>query len=84
MKQSELEKNEEDMINSAIKMSLENENKNNPNKNQDMDYFSIPSIQTALEFGFSLDDAIMAWSIYGDNQDLVLQYLYSMQEGNIN
>jgi OTU domain-containing protein 5 len=82
MKQSELEKNEEDMINSAIKMSLENENKNNPNKNQDMDYFSIPSIQTALEFGFSLDDAIMAWSIYGDNQDLVLQYLYSMQEGN--
>ena len=84
MKQSELEKNEEDMINSAIKMSLENENKNNPNKNQDMDYFSIPSIQTAFEFGFSLDDAIMAWSIYGDNQDLVLQYLYSMQEGNIN
>ena len=84
MKQSELEKNEEDMINSAIKMSLENENKNNPNKNQDMDYFSIPSIQTALEYGFSLDDAIMAWSIYGDNQDLVLQYLYSMQEGNIN
>ena len=82
MKQSELEKNEEDMINSAIKMSLENENKNNPNKNQDMDYFSIPSIQSALEFGFSLDDAIMAWSIYGDNQDLVLQYLYSMQEGN--
>ena len=47
-----------------------------------MDYFSIPSIQSALEFGFSLDDAIMAWSIYGDNQDLVLQYLYSMQEGN--
>ena len=82
MKQSELEKNEEDMINSVIKMSLENEN--NPNKIQDMDYFSIPSIQSALEFGFSLDDAIMAWSIYGDNQDLVLQYLYSMQEGNIN
>ena len=78
MKQSELEKNEEDMINSAIKMSLENKNNNNKNE---MDYFSIPSIQTALEFGFSLDDAIMAWSIYGDNQDLVLQYLYSMQEG---
>lgn len=78
MKQSELEKNEEDMINSAIKMSLENKNNNNKNE---MDYFSIPSIQTALEFGFSLDDAILAFSIYGDNSDLVLQYLYSMQEG---
>ena len=78
MKQSELEKNEEEMINSAIKMSLENKNNNNKNE---MDYFSIPSIQTALEFGFSLDDAILAFSIYGDNSDLVLQYLYSMQEG---
>ncbi len=78
MKQSELEKNEEDMINSAIKMSLENKNNNNKNE---MDYFSIPSIQTALEFGFSLDDAILAFSIYGDNSDLVLQYLYSMHEG---
>ena len=42
-----------------------------------MDYYSNPAIQSALEFGFSLEDAIMAWTIYGDNKDLVLQYLYS-------
>jgi len=33
-----------------------------------------------LEYGFSLDDAIMAYSIYGNNQELILDYLYSMKE----
>ena len=42
-----------------------------------MDYFSNPTIQSALECGFSLEDAIMAWTIYGDNTDLVMQYLLS-------
>lgn len=53
-------------------------NKNNNDK--DLDYFSIPSIQTALEYGFSLDDAIMAYTIYGNNENLLLDYLYSMKE----
>ena len=43
----------------------------------EMDYFSNPTIQSALECGFSLEDAIMAWTIYGDNSDLVMQYLLS-------
>ena len=75
LKESELNKNEEDLVNSAIKLSLEN----NSNEN---DYLSIPAIQTALEFGFSLDDAILAYSLYSESTDLMLQYLYSMK-GNI-
>ena len=77
MKESELEGYENELIDSVKKISLENANEANVN-NEELDYYSIPAIQTALEFGFSLDDAIIAYSIYGNKSDLILQYLYSM------
>ena len=98
--QSELEKNEEEMINKVIIDSLKDNNNNNNNinnnniievnnknnnknnNNNEDNYYNIPAIQNALEFGFSLDEAILAYSIYGNNSDLVLQYLYSMQSNN--
>lgn len=87
--QSELEEDEKKLFETAIKMSLENTNMNNNTQTQginkentDIDYYSIPAIQQALEFGFSLNDAILAYSIYGDSPDLILQYLYSMNQYN--
>ena len=82
IEQSKLEykKEQDDLLKKAIKESIddskkiEDENKNKKGLNE-ADYFSNPVIQSALEYGFSLEDAIMAWTIYGDNQDLVIQYL---------
>ena len=84
IEQSKLEykKEQDDLLKKAIKESIddskkiEDENKNKKGLNE-ADYFSNPVIQSALEYGFSLEDAIMAWTIYGDNQDLVMQYLLS-------
>ena len=75
MKESELEGYENELIDSVKKISLEN-------TNEDIDYYSIPSIQTALEFGFSLEEAVMAYSLYGNKGDLMLQYLYSLKMYN--
>ena len=63
-----------------INKNTQNKINNKNNNDKDIDYFSIPSIQTALEYGFSLDDAIMAYTIYGNNENLLLDYLYSMKE----
>ena len=49
-----------------------------------MDYFSNPVIQSDLECEFSLEDIAIAWTIYGDNQDLVMQYLLSIKSSSIN
>ena len=84
IEQSKLEykKEQDDLLKKAIKESIddskkiEDENKNKKGLNE-ADYFSNLVIQSALEYGFSLEDAIMAWTIYGDNQDLVIQYLLS-------
>ena len=81
MEQSKLEykKEQDDILKKVIKESIDDSNKKNENKKglNEQDYFSNPVIQSALECGFSLEDAIMAWTIYGDNQDLVMQYLLS-------
>ena len=66
--------------NNNIQNKINNNIQNTINNENDLDYYSIPSIQIALEYGFSLDDAIMAYSIYGNNQELILDYLYSMKE----
>ncbi|MCQ2816642.1 MAG: hypothetical protein MJ252_05165 [archaeon] len=79
IEESELNKNEEDLLNTAIKLSLEgNTNQSKENLGTE-EYLNIPAIQTALEFGFSLDDAVLAYSLYSDSTDLMLQYLYSMK-----
>lgn len=86
IEQSKLEyqKEQNDILQKVINDSIkENQNKEEKEKKgtklAETDYYSNPVIQSALEFGFSLEEAIMAWTIYGDNQDLVLQYLYSTQ-----
>ena len=79
MEQSKLEykKEQDDILKKVIKESIddtkkkEEEDKNKSGLNE-ADYFSNFVIQSALEYGFSLEDAIMAWTIYGDNQDLVI------------
>ena len=86
IEQSKLEykKEQDDILQKVIKESI-NDTKKNDNNNKglnEMDYFSNPVIQSALECGFSLEDAIMAWTIYGDNQDLVMQYLLSSKSYN--
>lgn len=85
--QSMLKKSEDDLLNEAIKQSLvnnnNNSNDNNYNNNPD-NYLSIPAIQTALEYGFSLDDAIVAYTLYSDSIDLMLQYLFSMKSNHNN
>jgi OTU domain-containing protein 5 len=86
IEQSKLEykKEQDDILQKVIKESI-NDTKKNDNNNKglnEMDYFSNPVIQSALECGFSLEDAIMAWTIYGDNQDLVMQYLLSTKSYN--
>ena len=81
IEQSKLEykKEQDDILQKVINESIKDTNKNDNNKKglNEMDYFSNPVIQSALECGFSLEDAVMAWTIYGDNQDLVMQYLLS-------
>ena len=81
MEQSKLEykKEQDDILQKVINESIKDTNKNDNNKKglNEMDYFSNPVIKSALECGFSLEDAVMAWTIYGDNQDLVMQYLLS-------
>ena len=67
IEQSKLEykKEQDDLLKKAIKESIddskkiEDENKNKKGLNE-ADYFSNPVIQSALEYGFSLEDAIMA------------------------
>ena len=45
-------------------------------KNNDFDMND--SIQTIVDMGFSLEDAVMAYSFIGSDVDLMLQYIYSM------
>ena len=86
IEQSKLEykKEQDDILQKVIKESINDTKKNDNNSKglNEMDYFSNPVIQSALECGFSLEDAIMAWTIYGDNQDLVMQYLLSTKSYN--
>jgi hypothetical protein len=82
MKQSELEykKEQDEMLKKAIDESIKDTEKKESTKSKgmdEMDLYSNPIIQSALELGFSLDDAIMAYSLYPNNQDLAMQYLLS-------
>ena len=67
IEQSKLEykKEQDDLLKKAIKESIDDSKKiEDANKNKkwlnEADYFSNLVIQSALEYGFSLEDAIMA------------------------
>ena len=61
------------------KMKL-NEDKNISNKNNiEEKYLNDPIIQSALELGFPLQDAIEAVEVCGHNQELVINYLCNLK-----
>jgi hypothetical protein len=87
--QDNIAKNEEFLLNEAIENSKiitsnninniynEEENEKNELKEDEIEnYLQNPIIQKTLDFGFDLTEAIEAIKICGNNQDLVLNYLY--------
>ena len=51
-------------------------NENTENKNDEEDNNLTNSIiKSVLELGYDYEDAIEAWSLYGDNKELVINYL---------
>ena len=77
--QDNISKDEEFLINEAIENSKMNININNEEDLKEEDeekYLENPIIQSTLEFGFDLAEAIEALKICGNNQELVLNYLY--------
>ena len=78
--QDNISKDEEFLINEAIensKMNVNNINNEEDLKIEDAEkYLQNPVIQSTLEFGFDLAEAIEALKICGNNQELVLNYLY--------
>ena len=62
------------------KESFENQNKI---QNIEQDYYlSNPTIKFAVESGFSIEDAIEAWSLYNDDKELVMDYLLNSKNNN--
>ena len=82
--QDNISKDEEFLLNEAIensKITNINDINNINNKEEDKieneeEYLNNPIIQNALEFGFDLNEAIEALKICGQNEDLVINYLY--------
>ena len=80
--QDNISKDEEFLINEAIensKLNVINNNTNNEDMKNEEDeekYLNNPIIQNALEFGFDLAEAIEALKICGNNEELVINYLY--------
>ena len=82
--QDNISKDEEFLLNEAIensKITNLNDINNINNKEEDKieneeEYLNNPIIQNALEFGFDLNEAIEALKICGQNEDLVINYLY--------
>ena len=73
--QSEKLMTEEEILNSVLEISKKEiiniDNKNNSNT-------LSPSIQFIIEMGFTTEEAIMAISAVGDDPELMLQYLFTL------
>ena len=81
-KKEEEDKNKEEE-NNIEKSNINNKEKDEPkSKNNDDEYFNNPVIKAALELGFDLESAIEAWSIFGDNKELVINYLINYKNQN--
>jgi hypothetical protein len=73
---------EEDLLKSVLEMSKKEIPKIiydniSPNKSE-QDMTTHPSIMFILEMGFTMEEAILAYSAVGEDPDLMLQYLYSL------
>jgi hypothetical protein len=70
MKQSDDLAVENDLIKQAIEMSIKESTETESNRNQ--------SIQFVMDMGFTLEEAVLAFSAVGGDPDHMLQYLYSL------
>jgi hypothetical protein len=61
---------ENDLIKQAIEMSIKDTTNNEVNSNQ--------SLQFVIDMGFTLEEAVLAFSAVGGDPDHMLQYLYSL------
>jgi hypothetical protein len=80
LKQSESSAVEDEILKSVLELSIQDKRKTadkNLNKNEE-NITEIPAIKFVIEIGFTLEEAIMAYSAVGDDPDLMLQYLYSL------
>lgn len=91
--QSEELMTEDELIKSVLEMSKKEANKNNifvksnQNNGKDSNNFNSqndqqqtisPSVQFIIDMGFTFEEAIMALSVVGDDPELMLNYLYSV------
>lgn len=67
---------EEEIIKSALELSLNEQNKTNMFKEEKLEENS--SVVFLLNMGFTIEEAIIAYSAVGSDVDLQLQYLYSL------
>jgi OTU domain-containing protein 5 len=84
---SKIEKKEleKEMKKEEIKKEKNDENERNikdkkNNENNDNEYLNNSIIKSAIELGFDLDSAVLAWSKYENNKELAINYLISMKE----
>jgi len=49
-------------------------------ENNDNEYLNNSIIKCAIDLGYDLDSAILAWSKYDNNKELAINYLISMKE----
>ena len=58
-----------------VKEKEENKKSNNIKNDINQDIFANPVIKEALELGFEYNDIIEAWTYYGDDKELLINYL---------
>jgi hypothetical protein len=91
IKQSEKTHVEEEILNSVIEMSKAEKNIHNThdihdihdiddnlNSKNEFDLTNHPSIRFIIDMGFTLEEAVIAYTAVGEDPDLMLQYLYSL------
>jgi hypothetical protein len=69
---------DQDILNSVIEQSKYESSMGKKENYNQSDLTTHPSVKFILEMGFTLEEAILAYSAVGDDPDLMLQYLYSM------
>ena len=75
-KNKEKEKDKEKDKEKEKENKNKNINENNEDENIDPEgYLSNPTIQFALESGFSLKDAVEGWSLFYNDKESLMEYL---------
>lgn len=82
---SKNEEKEEKEKKEEKKKEINDENENiikdkKNDENNDNEYLNNSIIKCAMDLGYDLDSAILAWSKYDNNKELAINYLISMKE----